>query len=337
MTTPIHIRTDVTEAAGLDGPALTMASVLLPDPDRIASPPVVVFAFPGAGYSRGYYDFDPSGSSSHGQAGYHVDNHGWIFVGCDHLGVGESSHCDAGTNLTFENVISANRATVERILALLGAGRVADGFPAVTGGVRIGLGQSMAACFTVCLQGRQPTFDGVVILGFSSIQNDMPVPPQAPALRDLGDLEVAAEAGQSGHLQSLVRSDTFSYCLPYAYHYADVPQEIVDADLTDYPTRQGRVPPWGSATIPSCAVTMLAPGIVAKEAAAIDVPVFLGVGEIDFPPDPRAEPSAYCNAQDITLFVVPRMAHMHNFAGTRTLLWDRIGVWGNGVARRRSD
>ena len=68
------------------------------------------------------------------------------------------------------------------------------------------------------------------------------------------------------------------------------------------------------------------------EAAAVSVPVFVGVGERDVCPDPRAEPRAYANSADITVHIVPRMAHMHNFAGTRELLWARLEHWTRGIA-----
>jgi hypothetical protein len=80
---------------------------------------------------------------------------------------------------------------------------------------------------------------------------------------------------------------------------------------------------------------MLEPGVVAAEAAAITTPVFVGVGERDVCPDPRAEPQAYENAPDITVFVCPRMSHMHNFASTREQFWSRLHSWGDGVAERR--
>jgi pimeloyl-ACP methyl ester carboxylesterase len=167
----------------------------------------------------------------------------------------------------------------------------------------------MGGCFTVYLQGRHSVFDGVAILGFSAIHTVLPSRP--------GD----------------VSSDPFRY----AFHYPDVPREVVDTDMTDYPSRQGTMPVWGAATVPPCAATLVQPGVVAEEAAAIDVPVFIGVGEIDVVPDPRAEPNAYSNSPDITVFVAPRMAHMHNFAGTRTMFWDRLAAWASGVRRRPLD
>src|SRR6202008_3200049 len=86
-------------------------------------------------------------------------------------------------------------------------------------------------------------------------------------------------------------------------------------------------PPFGSLTIPSCAVAMMSRGFVAAEAAAVDVPVFLAYGARDVSADPAAEPMAFVQAEDVTLIVVPRMAHMHNFASTRHQLWDALSAW----------
>ena len=70
----------------------------------------------------------------------------------------------------------------------------------------------------------------------------------------------------------------------------------------------------------------------ANVANAVGVPVFIGVGERDVCPDPRAKPRAYGNSPDITVCIVPRMAHMHNFAGTREVLWARLEYWTRGIA-----
>jgi pimeloyl-ACP methyl ester carboxylesterase len=312
------LKIDVTEAAGLEG-VHTAASVFAPDFDRLSSPPVVTFGFPGAGYSRGYYSFDMPGSSWGGQAGYHVAKHGWIFVACDHLGVGDSSLPDPEL-LTMANVAAANGATVDRVLALLASGSLAPGLQPLADVVRIGMGQSMGACFTLYLQGRAPRFDGVAILGWSAIHSAVPK-PDGSALTFGNDPATHFEPGRQDET------------LRWAFHYRDVPQHVVEADVTDYPTRMGNLPAWGSATIPACVRHIPEPGVVAAEAAAIEVPVFVGAGEIDIVPDPRAEPAAYRRAGDITVFVQPRMAHMHNFAGNRTDLWNRLGAWVDGVAR----
>jgi pimeloyl-ACP methyl ester carboxylesterase len=77
---------------------------------------------------------------------------------------------------------------------------------------------------------------------------------------------------------------------------------------------------------------MVAPGTVATEAASITVPVFIGVGERDVVPDPWMEPKAFKSSSDISVFVCPRMGHMHNFAHTRREFWQRIHSWGAGIA-----
>ena len=43
--------------------------------------------------------------------------------------------------------------------------------------------------------------------------------------------------------------------------------------------------------------------------------------------DPHAEGTGYPGSSDITVVVTPRMAHMHNFAETRALLWQRFFEW----------
>ena len=76
-------------------------------------------------------------------------------------------------------------------------------------------------------------------------------------------------------------------------------------------TRYGSTTPYfGSATIPICAVAMNSPGYFTPEASMIDVPVFIGVGERDVCPNPWAEPSAYWNSKDVSLYVVPQMARV---------------------------
>ncbi len=50
----------------------------------------MVFAMPGGGYSRGYFDMEFEGHSGYSQAAHHVER-GLVVVSIDHLGVGEST------------------------------------------------------------------------------------------------------------------------------------------------------------------------------------------------------------------------------------------------------
>jgi pimeloyl-ACP methyl ester carboxylesterase len=95
-------------------------------------------------------------------------------------------------------------------------------------------------------------------------------------------------------------------------------------------TRVNRQP----AVIPLKGADMLSPGIVAREAALVDVPVFAGLGERDVTFWPNLEPTDYRSARDITLAVIPRMTHSHNTANTREELWSRVADWATAALAR---
>ena len=337
----IDVEVDVTAAADLGETVHTSATVVLPDPNDLASPPVVCFGFPGGGYGRHYYTFDMPGSEGGGQAGWHAAR-GWIFVGCDHLGVGESSLPDPN-RLVYKNVAAANHETVQGVLQRLAEGSLAQGFPVVRDPVVLGIGQSMGACLTVVQQARHNTYDGIGVLGYSAIHTYPPMPPGYPRMPNPYVPRDHPPGGPDGVVNSALLQYGASLRtgaavppgpnpMAWGFYYDDVPEDIVRRDLTGFPTRGGDVPVWGSATVPGLAAWVLTPGAITPEAAAIVVPVLLAFGERDVLEDPWVEPKAYGAAVDICLFVCPRMGHMHNFASTRELLWSRTSIWGQHVA-----
>jgi hypothetical protein len=110
----------------------------------------------------------------------------------------------------------------------------------------------------------------------------------------------------------------------WPFHWDEEPAELIEADMGGgYPIRE-RVPPWGSATGPLCAFNGLLPAEISQDVAAISVPVFLGFAEREVLLEPRDEPRAYRSAPTVWTEVIPRMAHMHNFAPTREMLWRRL-------------
>ena len=336
----VDLHIDVTEAAALGEPAHIALTVTVPS--EPSPNPVVCFAKPGAGYSRGYYteDLPGPGTGIGSEATWHA-RRGWIFVSVDHLGVGDSSLHDP-ERLSFAPVIAANQAAESEVRKRLGTGTLVDGLGPVTDALTIGIGQSMGGAFTLVQQGRHHGYDGVAVLGYSPLRTQpstapglAPLPlPWVPRDTQLSDgvftngpalAELAPAPPDSG-------STAGAAPLAWGFHYDDVDPAVVQRDLGDYPARRGDVPPWGSATIPATAVLWcLAPGSTLAEAAAIRVPVLVALGERDVLVDPRGEPRAYESATSVDLFVCPRMAHMHNFAGTRELFWTRIQTWADWV------
>jgi alpha-beta hydrolase superfamily lysophospholipase len=347
---------DVTEAAGLGEPAHVALTVTVPD--GVGAEPVVCFAKPGAGYSRGYFTADlpgpergspaasaaasasksASASASRPKAGSQAEWHaarGWIFVSVDHLGVGESSqHPD---RLGFGPVVAASEAAEADVLQKLAAGTLIEGLGKVENPVKIGIGQSMGGCLTVVQQGRFHGYDGIGVLGYGVLHTLPPTAPGTPPLvlpwipRD-----ALPEDGVVTNAPSLARLDSGTGPPPgamtWGFHYDDVDPAVVARDMDDYPARHGDVPPWGSATLPLPLVLWcVAPGAVLAEAATIEVPVLLAMGERDVLVDPRGELRAFESSLSVDFFVCPRMAHMHNFAGTRELLWRRMETWADWV------
>jgi pimeloyl-ACP methyl ester carboxylesterase len=156
------------------------------------------------------------------------------------------------------------------------------------------------------------------------------VVPNAPALAD-----VAATAA-TGAPELPAPAPEAVDAMAWGFHYDDVDREVVRRDVEDFPARHGDPPPWGSATIPmTVALWCVAPGSVLTEAAAVRSPVLVALGERDVLVDPRGDVRAYESASSVDFYVCPKMAHMHNFAGTRQLFWRRLETWAAWVRAQR--
>jgi pimeloyl-ACP methyl ester carboxylesterase len=320
---------DVAGSPGFGEEIYTAVTVFLPD--SVEGSPTVWFGYPGGGFGRRYYDIRQRPGYS--QVEYHTSR-GDIFVACDHLGVGDSTIPKDLVSLSYEQIAAANHATAVEVLRRLATGGVDSSIEPVEARAVLAMGQSMGGCLLTVQQANHRTFDGVALLGWSGIYTNFPSPdggrvtyPMPPRGTDLVPI--------ADQLLSVVApdEDQFRFC----FHYPDEDPELMEADLASYKpytdvVRGDESSPWGSATTPPCAITMMTEGAVAAQAAAIDVPVFIGAGERDVVPDPWAEPAAYRASRYVTVSVTPRMAHMHNFAHTRHELWTRLWAFASAVA-----
>jgi len=327
---PLQRRIDVTEAAGL-GQAVEMAvTIFLPDPATLGHRPVAIFAAPGGGYSRAYYYLRFPGYEGYSEADYHVAR-GMIYVAIDHVGVGESSIPDLSL-ITFQTFAATHDSCVRQIAALIENGALDPDFPACPSLFLVGMGQSMGAGVTILTQARFATFDAIAPLGVSAIHAVLPQPTAGQFERGKQHFQ----AGARDQPLSPLTIDHEDFDWVYPFHWEDVPADLVNADMAGgYPVRRTS-PEFGSLTIPNCGTRMMTPGCFTDDAARIAVPVLLGLGERDSSPDPRGEPAAYARSSDISVYIVPRMAHMHNFASTRELLWARLHGWARLLAGQAS-
>jgi alpha-beta hydrolase superfamily lysophospholipase len=322
--TVVHRDVDITGKVAIAGPLHTQVTVHLPPPGAAPPRPVVVFAFPGGGAGRGMYCMEAPTTLAYSQARWHAER-GIVFVSCDHLGTGGSSHPDPELLASPYPLAWANQATVETVLGNLARDEVRPGYGPVTDPFVIGVGHSMGGNLTILLQAHREVFDAVGILGYSAMHTALPAAPghdprpvrrrprgHPPDGRDLSAPDPAFEAARR-HMNRW------------------------DADEAAEMKRHRWELPLASGTMPPAAGYMNAAGVVTEEASWIEVPVFLGFGERDVGRDPWEEPRYYWRSGDVTLAVIPRMSHGLNSARTRRMLWRRLHHWALGVAGRPAD
>ena len=298
-------------------------TVISPEPEALGACPIVWFAWPGGGYNRRYYDLQLPGRPGYSQAEFHVSR-GSIFIACDHIGVGDSS-IPAGA-FNHSDIARVNGAVVRTVLERLKSGSLLPSLPALDAVFPVAMGQSYGGLLLTHLQAEHGLLRAVALLGWSGICTEVKVAGGG------GNVAPPAELAGTEALR-----DGLNHPYRRSFHFDDVPEDIVAEDLLGYPARIGvPTPAWGTPFMPGGPNFApergpLGPGVVTEEAASINVPVFIGNGEIDTVPDPRTEPGAYPRSPDITTMVLPRSSHMHNFAGTRKILWERLEGWAAAI------
>ena len=78
----IELRVDVTEAAGLGVPVEMAVTIRLPEPGLLPNHPVAIFACPGGGYSRRYFEMRFAGHEGYDEAEWHAAR-GTVHVAID--------------------------------------------------------------------------------------------------------------------------------------------------------------------------------------------------------------------------------------------------------------
>jgi hypothetical protein len=194
---------------------------------------------------------------------------GHVVVACDPLGVGDSAPYDV-YDLTFELLDEANHVTAREILRRFRTGQLAPGIQPIQIENAIGVGHSLGAAVLTVQQATHATFDGVAILGFSSIANSLPLPDgrrlathAAPRGVDLRE----AEANDPNVFAAV--SDPVGM-LTYMFHGADDDTELVTAELGAYFT--GDRAPFHAEVVPASRLHVGVPGAAAEELAPSTCP-----------------------------------------------------------------
>jgi pimeloyl-ACP methyl ester carboxylesterase len=265
-----------------------------------AAPPkgarVALFCVPGGGVKKEYFDLPGYSFAQRMLA------EGYAVVLLDPLGVGKSSRPREGFAITAEVAARALGVAAEQVKARLAASDFANGQPIVA----IGVGHSAGAMLTALQQDLCRSFAALALLCFST--------------RGLPDVLNDAERASVGAPDMR----------------AQIPALARARFQIPYPSLPGRTAdsPAGRA-LASVATNMVStlglhafmPGNVAVEAARLDAPLFIGVGENDMTGPADDLPKQFGGARDLKLVIAPGAGHHPFVASSATWFLDQIADW----------
>lgn len=312
MPTPLTF--DVTAGVGTGERLVQSAWVFLPP--RPADAVATLLCLPGGLYDKHYWHMQIDGHPGY-SFGEHLAEAGFVVIALDHLGVGESTDPTASGQLGLELLAAGDAEVARQVREGLRNGDLIDGVSRVAAPL-VGVGHSMGACLTTMVQANTGIYDAVALLGYG-----VQIANVFQERIDAADLESRVKQSMSLACQLSGASPLDSHMnvprldLEDMFYAGEVPQRVIDADTA----AQSRVPVRAGAEVAT-------PGFVERYTPQVNVPVFLAFGAaIDVSPNPYIEPANYTGSADVTLHLVPKSGHCHNFASHRRELWDRIAAW----------
>ena len=312
-------RIDVTAAVHHDEQLEVSVTVVAPRAEELPPRPFVVIAIPGGTYHRRYWDLHPPGRTGSSQAEFLAER-GIVVVACDYLGGGDSSRPADGDFIGLEVQADAAHGVFERVRDSLAQGTLVDALPPIARPTIVGIGQSLGGFITMIQQGKYADYPAIGIFGASPLlianTRDQPDWEQLSAAERRAWITEANRRQSGGHELAMYHGAPREQYRGI-FHVTDVPDDLLAYDEAECHTLIPR----------NAGIDGMTPGFAQPFADRIRSPLFLAFGEFDVSADPHAEPTAYPGSSDITMVVVPRMAHMHNFAETRRQLWERFLEW----------
>ena len=313
---------------GMAAPLHLAVDIRAPRQASLGAAPVMLYCLPGGAMNRRFYDLMPpagNGGEAAGDISFsfarQMAGRGFIVVSVDHVGVGESDRPEDGYLLTPELIVRANQAVLEHVAAGLRAGSLLRDFPPLPDLVSIGVGHSMGAMMTVLQQAAHRPHAALALLGFST--RGMPE-YVAPEVKKLAEDPAAVRA-------ELARLARALFVVPYPEVKPSPQSNALFAGASADPRGVEAVKAARDKMLPLPAFLSMLPGNVAPEAARIDVPLLLALGERDIAGPTHQVPAAFTASRDICLHILPETGHSHFLFPARTGLFNRLGGWARQV------
>lgn len=293
--------------------------------------PIALVCLPGGAMTHKYFDLQPPRLHGAGRPPSSGDDsfsfarqmalRGFICVLIDHLGVGGSSRPADGYALTSELLASANARATDHALAKLRTGRAINGLAPIPEVASVGVGHSMGAMLTILQQAEFHQHNAIAVLGFST----RGLPEYLPA--EAKELDPAAARREAARMAR----DMFKEPYPSIARSADGSQ--LYAGLHAEPAGIQAIKLAREKLLPVPAFQSMLPGNVAPEAARIDVPVFVGLGELDMAGPPLEAPKAFTASPAVTFHLMPKTGHSHFLFAARAGLFDALAAWAKSATK----
>lgn len=307
--------------AGVDlpgeGPLEIAAEVIAPEQPR----PLVLCCLPGGGMTRRYFDLQAPGNDSYSFA-RQMAARGFISVLVDHLGVGESSRPKDSYALTAELLASANAQATAGVMSRIVNGSLISGLQAIPHATSVGIGHSMGALLTVLQQAQTREHAGIAVLGFSTRGLPEFISAEACALAAADHAAARREAPRLARAMFGEDYPVIGRSAEGASLYSGKTAELAGVEAIKA-ARAGLLP------VP--AFMSMLPGNVAPEAAVIDVPVFVGLGERDLAGPPVEAPKAFAASPAVSFELLPGAGHSHFLFPSRQRLFDALARWASAL------
>ena len=297
-------------------------------PQRPIEPPVLLVCLPGGGMNRCFFDLVPPGNNGRRDLSFsfarQMAARGFIVALVDHLGIGESSRPKDGFALSGDVLARATHHVLGTVRTRL---RMHDGMvPAQP--CTVGVGHSMGALVTVLQQAQHRSYQAIALLGFSTHGLPTYVPQPLHSLAH----DPNALRAQLPQLAKRMFKEPYPYLQRTSESRGMFAGDRADADgvaalhlMREEPILP--LPSWHS----------MLPGNVAHEAASIDVPVFLGMGDRDIVGPPEQAPNAFPRSPRVELQVMPESGHSLFLFAARWTLFDALATWARSIARSGLD
>lgn len=319
---PLTLKLD----AGISLPgegALQIAVDLFAPPAGLA-PRALLWCLPGGNMNRRYYDLMPpqdAGASERDSSfsfARRMAAQGYVVASVDYLGLGDSSRPQDGWQCTPETLTAINVHVYQILMAQLRAGQVHPQLSPLPDLRSVGVGHSMGAMMTILQQHAQAAHAAVVLLGFST----RGLPEYLPEPLQHLDSPLAARPRVVDVAKAMYGGQAYP-----VIHGARAGNRELFGSKRAEPQGVAALKAATDCMLPLPATLSMVPGNVAPEAAAMSVPVFLGVGARDMVGPVHQLPLAFTGSSDITLLVLPETGHSHFLFPSRAQLFQRLAAW----------